>query len=290
MTEIIDAPGAQTALSAPLQDLARQYVAARAKTGEGVLEMARCVAAARDAAAHGEWRLWLDGTGTTADTAERLVNIHRQAERDPGFRAAVGRNWLGQTAAALLAAPSTPDAVRAEVLAPIVNAPPEAPPPPAPSSRQIAEKVQAARPAPANSAALRSSESGRVPAAPVTLTPATPAPPPAQIEMIPATPREPVRLTPLIPEAPAAPAAGVEVIAAAGVDPVKLKDAEALIALLEQAVALAYVERDRIRHELGGNVRFRLPDEAVEAAARAFLNSPTVRSAASFLGMSAREE
>jgi hypothetical protein len=288
-TELIEAPGAQAALSAPLQQLARQFVEARKRSGESLLEMARYLTAAREQAEHGEWRLWLDGTGTTADTAERLLNIHRTAERDAGFRAAVARNWLGQTAAALLAAPSTPDEVRAEVLAPIASAPPDAPPPPAPSSRQIAEKVQAAKPPPAaaKSAALRNPE----PAAPVALTPLTPAAQPAQLQMLPATPREPVRLTPLIPEVPAAPAAGVEVIAAAGPDPLRLKDSEALIALLEQALALAEVERDRLRREFGGNApRFTLPDESVEAAARSFLNAPSVRSAASFLGMSATVE
>jgi hypothetical protein len=269
---VIDAPGAQTALSAPL----------RAKSGEALLEAARYLASAREQAAHGEWRIFLDGTGTSEDGAQRLLNIHRQAEQDEVYRRAMAGNWLGVAAGAMLAAPSTPAEVRAEILAPVAAAAPDAPLPPAPSKREVEQKVQAAKPTRSNSAPV-----GDVPATPaapvqqVTLTPATPQPATPLV----LTPAQPVMLTP----APAA-AGEVEVIAAVGPDLSRLRQAEALIALLEQAAALAYVERDQARHDLGANARFTLPDDAVEAAARTFITSPAVRSAASFLAMSAREE
>lgn len=118
--------------------------------------------------------------------------------------------------------------------------------------------------------------------APVAPT-ATPAPAGEVIASAPATPPPPLTpapplptLTPLTP-APAAPLdAGV------------LRQAEALVALLEQALSLAQAERDRLQRDLP-DAHYNLPDEPVEAAARAFLASPAVRAAASFLAMHARE-
>jgi hypothetical protein len=103
-------------LSAPLQEIARRYVGARRRSGEALLEAARWLTEARDVAGHGEWQLFLDATATSADAAERLLNIHRTAMQNQQFADAVARNWLGLTAAALLARPSTPPEALTEVL------------------------------------------------------------------------------------------------------------------------------------------------------------------------------
>jgi hypothetical protein len=103
-------------LPAALQEIARRYVGARRRSGEALLEAARWLTEARDTAGHGEWQVFLDATGTSADTAERLLNIHRTAMQNQQFADAVARNWLGQSVAALLARPSTPPEAVAEVL------------------------------------------------------------------------------------------------------------------------------------------------------------------------------
>jgi hypothetical protein len=105
------------ALSAPLQEIARQYIGARRRSGQALLEMARWLSEGRALAEHGEWYTFLETTGTTQDTAERLLNIHTQAMQNAQFADAVSRNWLSQSAAALLARPSTPAQIVEEVLA-----------------------------------------------------------------------------------------------------------------------------------------------------------------------------
>lgn len=112
-----DLPAQIGELSAPLQEIARRYVGARRRSGEALLEAARWLTEARDTAAHGEWQVFLDATSTSADAAERLLNIHRTAMQNAQFADAVARNWLGQSVAALLARPSTPPEVVEEVLA-----------------------------------------------------------------------------------------------------------------------------------------------------------------------------
>lgn len=111
-----DLPAQIGALSAPLQEIARRYVGARRRSGEALLEAARWLTEARDTAEHGEWQVFLDATATSADTAERLLNIHRSAMQNPQFADSIARNWLGQSVAALLARPSTPPDVVAEML------------------------------------------------------------------------------------------------------------------------------------------------------------------------------
>jgi hypothetical protein len=111
-----DLQGSIGELSAPLQEIARRYVGARRRSGEALLEAARWLTEARNTAAHGEWQVFLDATVTSADSAERLLNIHSMAMQNPQFADAVTRNWLGQSAAALLARPSTPPEVVADVL------------------------------------------------------------------------------------------------------------------------------------------------------------------------------
>ncbi len=111
-----DLPAQIGELSTPLQEIARRYVGARRRSGEALLEAARWLTEARNTAAHGEWQVFLDTTNTSADSAERLLNIHATAMQNPQFADAVARNWLGQSVAALLARPSTPPEVLAEVL------------------------------------------------------------------------------------------------------------------------------------------------------------------------------
>src|SRR5262245_31469354 len=78
--EIVAVEAAPPLLSAPLEDLARQYVQARRRNGESLLEMAACLAKAKEQANYGEWKIWLDATQTSQEAARRLANIHRRAE------------------------------------------------------------------------------------------------------------------------------------------------------------------------------------------------------------------
>jgi hypothetical protein len=109
-------PIAAGVLSERLQEIARQYIGARRRSGEALLEAARWLSEARAEAQHGEWYVFLDATSTTEDTADRLLNIHSQAMENPQFAEAVRSNWIGQSVAALLARPSTPPEVIADVL------------------------------------------------------------------------------------------------------------------------------------------------------------------------------
>jgi hypothetical protein len=77
----------------------------------------------------------LDATSTNEDTADRLLNIHTQAMQNPQFAEAVRSNWIGQSVAALLARPSTPP----EVMADVLNA--DAPP----KVAEVEQKVRQAR-------------------------------------------------------------------------------------------------------------------------------------------------
>lgn len=111
-----DLPSHINALSNRLQEIARRYVGARRRSGEALLEAARWLTEARDTAEHGEWQVFLEATATSADTAERLLNIHQTAMQNAQFADAVARNWLGQSVAALLSRPSTPPEVVADML------------------------------------------------------------------------------------------------------------------------------------------------------------------------------
>jgi hypothetical protein len=104
------------ALPVRLQDIARQYIGARHKSGQALLEAARWLSEARQEAKHGEWKVFLEATGTSDDTAERLLNIHAQSMQNPQFADFVRTQWIGQSAAALLSAPSTPPEIIDQVL------------------------------------------------------------------------------------------------------------------------------------------------------------------------------
>ena len=128
-------PAEADALSVPMQDIARRYLGARRKSGEALLEAARWLSEARNEAQHGEWLRFLDVTSTTPDAAERLLNIHQRAMSDAQFAEAVRTNWLSPTTAALLARPSTPTELVAEVLQT----------PSAPKLADIEQKIKQAR-------------------------------------------------------------------------------------------------------------------------------------------------
>ncbi|KPV52328.1 hypothetical protein SE17_16180 [Kouleothrix aurantiaca] len=104
------------ALSEPLQVIARNYLNARRRSGEALLDAARWLSEARATAQHGEWLLFLEATGTSTTTSDRLLDIHAEATRSPQFAERVASNWLTFTAAAEIAAPSTPESVKQELL------------------------------------------------------------------------------------------------------------------------------------------------------------------------------
>jgi hypothetical protein len=109
--QLEDLPVEAQALGAQLYDVARRYVGARRRSGEALLDAVRCLNEARVLADEGTWYLFLQVTQTSADVAERLLNIHTATQRDPRFEAAVVRGFLNQTVAGELARPSTPPEV-----------------------------------------------------------------------------------------------------------------------------------------------------------------------------------
>ena len=104
-------------LSSMLVTLAEQYITARRRSGESLLEAAGYLAQSRAVAEYGEWLPFLSATGTSPAAAEQLLNIHERATFDRAFADAVKSNWLTLTAAALLARPSTPQDVIDQALA-----------------------------------------------------------------------------------------------------------------------------------------------------------------------------
>lgn len=112
-----DLPAQVGVLSERLQEIARQYLGARRRSGEALLDAARWLSEARAEAQRGEWQVFLEATNTSDDTAERLLNTHTQAMQNPQFAESVRTNWIGQSVAALLARPSTPPEIVGEVLA-----------------------------------------------------------------------------------------------------------------------------------------------------------------------------
>ena len=109
-------PAEAGALSERLQEIARQYIGARQRSGEALLDAARWLSEARAEAQHGEWYTFLNATGTSEDAADTMLNLHSRAMSDGRFAEAVRTNWLGQSAAGLLARRSTPHEVIEEVL------------------------------------------------------------------------------------------------------------------------------------------------------------------------------
>src|SRR5918912_1352881 len=100
-----------------LANFARHYLRTRRRQGEALLEAAYWLSEARAQIPHGEWYTFLETNDTSIDSAERLLQLHRQASRNPAFAEAVRTNWLHPAAALLLARPSTPPDVIDAVLA-----------------------------------------------------------------------------------------------------------------------------------------------------------------------------
>lgn len=104
-------PAEASKLGHELQEIARNYLMARRRRGEALLDAATWLSQARSIADEGRWYLFLEVTGTSHDVAERLLNIHLAAQRDSRFREAIISGHFNQSVAALVARPSTPPSV-----------------------------------------------------------------------------------------------------------------------------------------------------------------------------------
>lgn len=104
-------PAEANKLGHELIEIARNYLMARRRRGEALLDAATWLSQARSIADEGRWYLFLEVTGTSPDVAERLLNIHLAAQRDSRFREAVISGHFNQSVAALVARPSTPPSV-----------------------------------------------------------------------------------------------------------------------------------------------------------------------------------
>lgn len=109
--EEVTLPAEASKLGHELMEIARNYLVARRRRGEALLDAATWLSQARSIADEGRWYLFLEVTGTSHDVAERLLNIHLAAQRDSRFREAVISGHFNQSVAALVARPSTPPSV-----------------------------------------------------------------------------------------------------------------------------------------------------------------------------------
>ena len=106
-----DLPDQADQLSESLRTIARYVLAARQARGESLLEEARWMHEARLQAQEGDWHTFLAATATGEDTAERLINVHRLAERHPMFAELVRRGTFSFSVAWRLARPTVPPQV-----------------------------------------------------------------------------------------------------------------------------------------------------------------------------------
>ena len=86
-------------LSLEMQSIARNYLGARGRAGEAILDAARYLAEARAAAKYGEWGVFLEATGTQEDTATRMLAIAERASTDQQYARAISDGRLALTAA-----------------------------------------------------------------------------------------------------------------------------------------------------------------------------------------------
>jgi hypothetical protein len=114
--EQVELPAAAQALSAKVRDLARRFVGTRRRLGSELLEAARLIAEARALTGHGQWQIFLEATGTTPDTADRLLNISERSFQLPDFETALRNGRLSESVAWRLAQPSVSPETVAEVL------------------------------------------------------------------------------------------------------------------------------------------------------------------------------
>jgi hypothetical protein len=113
---LADLPPEAAELDDQLRVLARQFLGARRRLGQALLDAANTMQQARDAASEGQWLIFLRVTQTSPDLAERLINIHLVSVRDQLFKEAVTRGFLNQSVASELARASTPPEVRTALL------------------------------------------------------------------------------------------------------------------------------------------------------------------------------
>jgi hypothetical protein len=113
---LADLPPEAAELGDQLQALARQFLGARRRLGQALLDAANTMQQARDAADEGQWLIFLRVIQTSPDLAERLINIHLVGARDPLFKEAVTRGFLNQSVASELARASIPPEVRTALL------------------------------------------------------------------------------------------------------------------------------------------------------------------------------
>jgi len=118
-TPLPELPERARGLSPQLQELVVRYIGAQHRHGETLLEAAHWMHEAKQAADYGDWRIFLKAIGESEDTAERLLNIYDRAIKNPQFAESVRTGQIGKSAAALLAAPSTP----AQIIDQALNAP-----------------------------------------------------------------------------------------------------------------------------------------------------------------------
>ena len=76
-------PATPPAVLAPALDAAaRRYIAARTRSGDALLEAVAALADARQAAAHGEWGIFLAAVGLDDSRARALIRLHDECRRD----------------------------------------------------------------------------------------------------------------------------------------------------------------------------------------------------------------
>ncbi len=258
------------------------------RTAQDIVEVGQRMIEVKDRLPHGQFGPWLGAEfGMSEGHARKMMQVYRAFGQNDHY------DRFASTALYLLAAPGTPEEARIEAIeaASIGESI---------SAKQAEEIVAKHKPAPASTPAkkppvrreadelddeplsdyeaqIAAQRPGAVPPA-LTPLPSTSAPTsPAEViaELPAAAPVPPPMLVPLTP------------IAAA--DTTHLRQAVALVALLDQALLLATMEIERLQRDLPGAPVYTLPDAAVEQAARIFLASPVVRGQASFLAMSAQE-
>jgi hypothetical protein len=92
-------PAQAGALSAQMQDIARSYLGARRQSGVSLLEAARWLSEAKDAAKHGEWAVFLEAIGLDDSRARAQIRIHEEAQRNPLFADRIINGFLSETVA-----------------------------------------------------------------------------------------------------------------------------------------------------------------------------------------------
>jgi hypothetical protein len=94
-----DLPERAGVLPQALQDIARSYLGARRQSGVSLLDAARWLSEAKQAAKHGEWSIFLEAIGLDESRARAQIRIHEEAQRDPIFADRIVNGFLSETVA-----------------------------------------------------------------------------------------------------------------------------------------------------------------------------------------------